>query len=468
MMKKIQFLIVLFLLAGNSFADDTFFSAQIWAKLSCDEAMVELTGEDWRICSTSHSTLSGGTAYYLRHPAGGPVLGWYHFYQGCANPESPGPYDNPVTGECEPCPDGEEPSEDGQSCVPVEEEECDVFPDGTVWCDAGGPNDQPPCIDGDERLEEYCQCNNSGGSWLGNQYTGGTCLPPLPDPPPEEPECAPGVNPYFRFINGVGSCSTDESCGAQETYSFVGGQAVCVPNDLGSPDCNSDTVSWSDGEGWSCEPWSTPEDHEEEPDIDGDGIPDDEDTDMDGDGVPNAVDDDVDGDGTVNESDSSYAGNSSDNSGVVGAIEDLQDLQAATTQEVQNGNVKLDGIGEGIEESNTHLTGIGDGISSLDGYLTTGYDGQIDDETGTWPTIGETSGRIASAVFDQPFIASLMLIPTVPTSTSCPVFVFPANQYWSAITMDVHCTALESVRSGLSSLFIGIWTVIAGIAFLKA
>jgi hypothetical protein len=59
-------------------------------------------------------------------------------------------------------------------------------------------------------------------------------------------------------------------------------------------------------------------------------------------------------------------------------------------------------------------------------------------------------------------------IPTIGTSTTCPTWKIPANDYWDALTLDVHCAILEDYRSTLSVLFLFFWTVVAIFLFLRA
>ena len=189
-------------------------------------------------------------------------------------------------------------------------------------------------------------------------------------------------------------------------------------------------------------------------DTDQDGTPDHSDDDIDGDGIANTYDDDVDGDSILNEADNDYSGSDIDTSSIDSGLAVISDTQNSTNRELQNLGLTLNDIAEDT--------------STISDYLTSGPSKTVEEATGGAATIAETSERIASAITNQPFISSILTIPTISTSNNCPVFVFPSNKFWSEITMDIHCVVLEQNRALLSALFIGLWTLCAAIVFLKA
>jgi len=87
--------------------------------------------------------------------------------------------------------------------------------------------------------------------------------------------------------------------------------------------------------------------------------------------------------------------------------------------------------------------------------------------TGDTPTIEETAGRIGAALTGHPFISDLMNIPQLGASGGCPVFTFDLGAYGSH-NMTIHCTVLNNHANSLSLIFIGLWTLLAGIVFLRA
>lgn len=315
--------------------------------------------------------------------------------------------------------------------------------------------DPVECGDYDGKSAAQCSCEDNGGGWL--ELGGvGECMSNTPD------ECDTSSSDYQGDIDGNPVCSGEANCSSTETYGLVNGEQVCIPADYGPPDCDFGTVAVADngdGGGFVCAQPSNDSDNASQ-DTDNDGTPDSTDNDIDGDGIPNSSDDDIDGDGTPNSSDDDYKGASVDNSGVEQGISDLSEKQDDTNRELQNIDLKL-------KASNRFLDGIDGNIKQLKDYVVE-EPSTVDSITGSTATIGETSNRISTAVFDHPFVSSVLTIPTLATNTNCPVFVLPANKFWSEISMTIHCTVLEQQRSFLALLFSGLWTLMAVFVFLKA
>jgi hypothetical protein len=373
---------------------------------------------------------------------------------------------------------------DGEQCVPPCEDpnhedpngECVPIPNcpvgevgnyvlgtsGWVWqcfpdVDGNGQPDPVICGVDDGKTATECSCAETGGSYFA---AFDECLPPAPN------DCDANSSDYQGTINGQPVCSGNSNCSDTETYGLVDGQMVCIPDDYGPPDCDFDTVAIADNNGgYVC---STPEPDPDAPeppddpnDPDSPNNPDNpQNPDSDGDGIPNSSDSDVDGDGIPNELDPDYEGQSFDTSSIDAGLSKLSDGQKDTNKQLQNIDLKLN-------QTNSLLDGVSGNIKELTDY-TTQEPSSVDSVTGTTATISETSTRISNAIFQHSFISSVLTIPTVSTNTSCPVFVFPANKFWDAITMDIHCVALEAQRSNLAVFFIGLWTLMAVFVFLKA
>lgn len=373
-------------------------------------------------CNTVTKDLDGNGEYYV------PPSSSESKFQDCANTYS--------GGQCY----YEEPqySDGGTRRVDIY---CRTAPD---LCEygasvAGGQCGDPPCDD----TPEACTCRETGGT-----YSSGL------------QECFPNTD----TDDGTG----EEECRASGgTFGQVNGNPVCLDPGYGAPACsaggNVATYDDSDGgTGFVCEADTTGEATERDPnegDTDGDGIPDHSDPDIDDDGTPNEHDDDIDGDGILNENDSDYRNPDFD----TGAIEQRLDLIADNTfNTAQN-------IGAITEHSNaTRLAteGVKSAIDDLNDHIQS--DGERStDEFGT-DTIEATNERIGNMISSHPFVSSVVSIPTLASSNTCPTFTIGSTKFWQSLTMDIHCTVLEENRATIQFLMLAMFALAAGVIFLKA
>jgi hypothetical protein len=128
------------------------------------------------------------------------------------------------------------------------------------------------------------------------------------------------------------------------------------------------------------------------------------------------------------------------------------------------------GSAEGLQdgEGNDYLEDIKQNTRDTADSLKAPEGGLSIDGLGSAPTFADSGQRLKNAIFDQPTISTVSTIPTIGTSTSCPTWTIPGNDYWDALTMDVHCSILEDHRSTFSMMFLFFWTVVAIFLFLRA
>jgi hypothetical protein len=319
--------------------------------------------------------------------------------------------------------------------------------------------------------------SNSGGGWSWQ------CFNPEDEPPLNDCGQDDGktvIQCNCETINGEYNSLADEcfwwaedtdgdgekECHANEVKGTFNGEEVCVPTDSSDPppECTGGKEpTLIDGIGWAC---STPttEGEKDNTDTDGDGDPDATDNDDDNDGIPDAEDPDVDGDGTPNASDPDYKGQKVDNSGVENALGDVNNNLGAIDERLQQ-------LATGMGKSNLYLKGIdgntattADNSTAMNDYVIQGDDHLND--FGEVAEIGVSMQAISDAINTHNFISSVMNVPTIG-SGSCPTFTLPATQFWTSQSVDL-CTPIEAQRAFLSSIMVGIWTLLAVIVFLRA
>lgn len=323
----------------------------------------------------------------------------------------------------------------------------------------------------DEEQPDKCECQLNGGSWLQWGNTGECTSNPDPD------GCDPSSPDYAGSITdsegNISDYCNDRRCEGQDSPGYVNGEFVCIPPDYGPPDCKFDTIAVAAGEngdgGWTCVPPDNQPEPPEPPDSDGDGTPDANDpdsNDSDGDGNPDSQGSDHDGDGVSNSDDPDYQSQYGD---------------GAAAQASRDNGTKIDQTNEALNDLNQQIQNQGlaqgktnDLLDGLNGNLLELTDHVTADSTATAglldgvQTVGESNQAIATAWQSHPTISSFSQIPTLTVSNSCPVFVIPATQFFSAIPMTIICEVLEDNRAILSLLFMGLWTLAAASVFMRA
>jgi len=317
----------------------------------------------------------------------------------------------------------------------------------------------------------------------------GFCLAPLE----EEDTCTPGSE---GFVGSYGSGNQQvHVCGpaSQEckdsggTFGIVNGQATCLPEEYGAPQCKSGSVNdvlVNDGYGFVCETVGDPDSDQEPPEEP------EPNTDTDGDGIPDEYQRENDPDAGNKQRDEIIEGQAKGNE----ALEGISDRLDQLVEIGKEGNRHLDGIGGGVGElvemgragelAGGGGSGGGEGLVDDDGnhYLADieqntretadaleGPEGGYNtDGKGDASTFGETADRLRLLISDHPTISAVTSVPTIASNTSCPVYTLPANEYFGALTMSVHCQIFDDYRGQLGALFMAIWTLAAVMVFLRA
>jgi hypothetical protein len=282
----------------------------------------------------------------------------------------------------------------------------------------------------------------------------GVCLPP-PEP---EKECTKD-SPDYRgvLVQGYGkpvitACGDFDQCadGKPGKVGLVNGELRCIADDYGQGnECAPDEIFIVDQYGVICAGLvDTPE---EEP------TPEDPNTDTDGDGQPDEYNPDNDPNIYRKQLDDLNEGQDQANK----SLGNLEKIGKGTNDRLDDIGNELKNNSDGIGELVGFTKQINDKLDAPDGGLST-------DSLGNAPEFGESATRLKNALFGHPTIQAVTTIPTIGTSTTCPTWKIPANDYWDALTLDVHCAILEDYRSTLSVLFLFFWTVVAIFLFLRA
>lgn len=310
----------------------------------------------------------------------------------------------------------------------------------------------------------------------------GACLPP----PEEQPECNRDAPDYRgEVVLGYGqspipACGNFDQCTDDKPgqVGFFQGELRCIAEDFGLPKCKGGTIATFDNYGFTC---VTLNNQPEQPDT-----PEEPNTDTTGDGQPDQYV--ADNDPNIHRkqldklSENQQTANDSlanlENIGT-GTNKRLDDINKGVSELVQMGrDGQLSGGGgsgdggssEGLKdgEGNDYLEDIkrntrdtADALEAPDGGFST-------DGLGDAPTFSDSVARLKVGIFEHPTIQTVTTIPTIGTSTSCPTWTIPANDYWDALTLDVHCAILEDHRSTFSIMFLFFWTIVAIFLFLRA
>ena len=364
-------------------------------------------------------------------------------------------------------------------------------PSGQVWSSEEGkcvlePKTQEECQELGQLLDpdtKQCVTECPSGSYLN-----GVCLPP-PEPEQEcqapDPKTGEGGSPNYRgqVVLGYGkppinACGDFDQCSGDKPgqVGFFNGELRCISEEYGAPDCKGESIMVLDDYGFACEPLTNVP---EAPDS-----PEDPNTDTDGDGQPDEYS--PDNDPNINRkqldklNENQQKGNESlkNLEGIgKGTNDRLDDIKQGVNDLVEMGrNGELaggggaGGNGEGLKdgEGNDYLKDIKQNTRDTADALEAPEGGLNTEGLGNAPEFGESATRLKNALFGHPTIQAVTTIPTIGTSTTCPTWTIPANDYWDALTLDVHCAILEDYRSTLSVLFLFFWTVVAIFLFLRA
>lgn len=384
---------------------------------------------------------------------------------------------NPITGE-----------------QPLESCQC-----AAGWEDAG--EDQNPRCQLPDQTPEECKENgqvhnpSNGLCELECEHgqLNGSCLPP-----PEEPNECNSDSPDYRgqIVQGYGKspinfCGDIDQCSGDKPgqIGLVNGELRCIAEDYGVPKCQGDSITVVDEYGFICEPLENQPEEEpdtpEEPntDTDGDGEPDEYQRENDPDAVNKGLDEVVD---AINEGNSKTDTSNQHLGNIENAVKSIADDVSSLEQMGKNGELGGGGGGSGgggdglknpdgedylgdLADIKENTKNTADGIDDLNEKLDDPENGYSTDELeGTVPTFQESADRLHNSIISNPTIAAVTTIPELASNNTCPVYTMPSTDYWSAMTIDVHCTILNEHRGTLSTVFLIVWTLTAIMVFLRA
>ncbi len=252
----------------------------------------------------------------------------------------------------------------------------------------------------------------------------------------------------------INACGDFDQCSGDKPgqVGFVNGELRCIPEDYGVPQCqqgSSNYIASMDEYGFACLPLTdVPEDPE---------VPEEPNEDTTGDGEPDTYNPDSDPNINRKQLDKLNKGQSEGNQ----SLKNLEGAANKLNELTGKGNRSLRDIEKNTGSSANSLKEINDSLSAPEGGFSL-------EGLGSAPEFTETIDRLSLAFFEHPTIQSVSSVPTLASSSSCPVYTFPANEFWSAHTMDIHCSIFENYRAQLSGLFMFFWTVVAVFIFLRA
>ncbi len=308
----------------------------------------------------------------------------------------------------------------------------------------------------------------------------GACLPP-PEPQQECTKESPDYRGQVVLGYGkppINACGDFDQCSGDKPgqVGIFNGELRCISEEYGAPECKGESIMVIDDYGFACEPLTNVP---ETPDA-----PEDPNTDTDGDGQPDEYNPDNDPNINRKQLDKLNENQQKGNESLKnlerigkGTNDRLDDIKQGVNDLVEMGrNGELGGgggaggNGEGLQdgEGNDYLEDIKQNTRDTADALEAPEGGLNTEGLGNAPEFGESATRLKNALFGHPTIQAVTTIPTIGTSTTCPTWTIPANDYWDALTLDIHCAILEDYRSTLSVLFLFFWTVVAIFLFLRA
>ena len=320
----------------------------------------------------------------------------------------------------------------------------------------------------------------------------GTCLPP-----PEEPnECNSDSSDYRgQIVQGYGKspinfCGDIDQCSGDKPgqIGLVNGKLRCIANDYGAPKCKGESITVIDEYGFVCEPLTNQPEEPETPeapntDTDGDGEPDEYQREND----PESIDKGLDNvEKAIREGNAKTDKSNQHLGNIENAVKRIADDVSSLEQMGKNGELSgggggASGGGEGLKnddgedylgdladiKQNTKDTA--DGIDTLNEKLDDPEAGYSTDELESRvPTFEQSADRLYNTLVSNPTIEAVTTIPELASNNTCPVYTMPSTAYWSAMTIDVHCTILNEHRGTLSTVFLIVWTLTAIMVFLRA
>lgn len=284
----------------------------------------------------------------------------------------------------------------------------------------------------------------------------GFCLDPYDTEDDDEGKCTPETDGFVGTY-GEGNKKTHVCAPFQQeckdnkgTFGIVNGEATCLPEGYGAPECKSGSandVLVNDGYGFVCETVGNPEEEED--------TPPDPNTDTDGDGVPDEYDRSNDPDAGNKQRDEMLDGQKKGNEKLDGANDRLDKLAEIGKE----GNSFLDDIEDGIGGINAKLDGLGEAPEG-------GFSLSV--LTDAIPTFSDTATGFGDAIAGTQMAQFAQGLTNIPSSASCPVYVMPQTEYWDSMPMTIHCDIFEEYRGLFSVIFMFFWTGTALFVFLRA
>ena len=323
---------------------------------------------------------------------------------------------------------------------PTPQEECES--QGNYWYGGVCNNEPEP-----EPTSEECSENGqvlSGGQCSDDCANGEARIDNLCLPSQNTNDCDSSSSDYQGTINGTAVCSGQSNCGENETYGQIAtddtNAMVCIPDDYGPPDCEIGTAQLTDY-GFVCASSKDTPEEPEEPKLPTDAP-------------------DKNNDGVVDE-------------------QEIQDHEKDLKEESRNERIerekrekealkqdkkqtdKIGNVEKGIGELNGQVKGISEKLDNIGGDVDTS-------RLGSSFEFGVTTARLTTVTLDNPKISRFMSIPTIATSSTCPVYTIPSTVYWDAMPVSIHCDVFANNAGMLSTIFMAVWSFVAVRVFLSS
>lgn len=297
-----------------------------------------------------------------------------------------------------------------------------------------------------EECNEMGQAEDNGAcvDTCPNGELNGQCLNP-PEAPQDPENCTPESADYATTVQGIHVCG---SCSGDSAFGFVNGSPQCVPS--GSKDnCAAGTIQVI-SEGFVC---ATP---------DGEGNL----TKEDGDPINEAGEqveyaDKGQSTTTTEENTTTNPDGSTTTTASSTTVNKYDSKTEKNTREMVENQEKTNKLLDDIAASNREIA---DTLAGEDPDAEP--EAPIDYDKSA-PTIAESSTAFMNRINNAPIVAAFSTAPTIAENNSCPVFGGTVP-ILGELVFDIHCDVFAQHGGSLSAIFIAMWTLAAGLVFLRS
>lgn len=317
------------------------------------------------------------------------------------------------------------------------------------------------CHPGDEYIESQNACIKPPAtpeecSEIGQYYDQGVCSPQCPNGdldgqclnPPENPSspCDPTSPDFVTAVNGNYFCG---SCSAPgEQFGFVNGQPACVPPGGGDL-CAAGSIAVIT-EGFVC---ATPDGEGNA--LNEEGQP------IDEKGQQAEYADKGQSNTTTEENTTTNPDGSTTTTSTSTTSNKYDSKTEKNTREMVENQEKTNKLLDDIAASNREIA---DTLAGEDPDEEP--EAPIDYDKSA-PTIAESSAAFMNRINNAPIVAAFATAPTIAENNACPVFGGTVP-ILGELVFDIHCDVFAQHGGNLSAIFIAMWTLAAGLVFLRS